>query len=414
MTWHKSQVSVYKHQWMYPERNDGTCDQVSRSLIAVTADEVIGMMSTRITAYFGLFFLTVCAISTAFGIDIKESASMKIAEGVTATPTRAGWMVSSQKRVKVLSHDLKPVVNRRIKGNQRFIHSVHGGCFGILKYNDHSPTTFSLLRISMFDKSGEALWSVDKPEASSVVLSDVSGRAVGIVGAEGLSNSTLDLYSPEGRLENSIPVTHLFELAFDATGEFLYVNSADSGLRVYDSSARLKVDHGYARKFCISDDGGHVVTTNSDKLSYFKDGTRLQTTALDFDESNPVVSMMFDPEGTAVLVLKRRGLSIHRLPTLETVWEHGSEDVDRRYTGLDCSADGRIAIGYDQPKRENGKKTHTQGGVDLLSSDGSLIWNREFHYSRWGREFPMVCFTPDGAGIQIATAEEAFLFRISH
>lgn len=371
------------------------------------------MTSTKLTAYFVFIILTVFTFSTAVAIDVIESASMKITDGATAIPTEAGWMVSSQKQVRILTHDFDPVVNRQIKGNERFIHSLGGSRYGILRYNDHSPTTFSLLRISVFDNSGNALWSVDKPEASSAVLSDVSGRAVGIEGAEGLSNSTLHLYSPKGRLERSIPVTHLFGLEFSASGEFLFVNSADSGLRAYDSSGEPIANYGSAGKFCISDDCKHVVAANSGKLSYFRDGTRLHTTALAFDESNPIVDMMFDSEASTVLILKRRGLSIHRMPTMEIVREHVSENDDRRYTSLDCSSDGLISIGYDQPRRENGKKIHELGGVELLSSDGSLIWSREFRYSRWGREFPMACFTADSSGIQVATAEEALLFRIS-
>ena len=360
-----------------------------------------------------VLLLLLAIVSVTPAADITEAARMQNSGDVTAIPTRAGWMASGSHRITVLTPEQTVVFTRKVKRNQRLIYSEHGEYFGILKYNDHSPTTISLLRLEVFGHSGELIWSVKKPQATSFVLSDGSPYAVGIVGAEGIPQSELHLYSGSGEYKISQIVSHLFGVSFRSDGEYLFVNSADSGLAAFDTSGNQVHHFGQANKYCVSDDGRHVALMNSNGLSYFKDGVRIKSLEIDLDNTNPAVAMRFDSRLLFLAVLYRNGLNVHRLPTLELAWEERDKSGTRRFTSLDYSLDGLLAVGFDIPSKQDGKKVHTQGGVGLFDQAGTRLWSLELDYSAWTREFPMVCFTTDGKGLQIATADEALLYTIS-
>ncbi len=371
------------------------------------------MTAHTIRVPLAVLLLLLAVVADARGVDVTEAARMQNSGDVTAIPTRSGWMAPSPNRITVLTPEQTVVYTRKVKRNQRLIYSECGEYFGILKYNDHSPTTISLLRLEVFDHSGELVWSVKNPQATSFVLSDGSPCAVGIVGAEGLAQSELHSYCGNGEHKRSQVVSHLFGVRFRADGEYLFVNSADSGLAAYDTSGNQIHHYGQANKYCVSEDGRHVALMNSNGISYFKDGVRIKSLAIDFDNVNPVVAMRFDPGLLFLAVLYKNGLNVHRLPTLEFVWEERDKSGTRRLTSLDYSSDGLLAIGYDVPSKQDGRKIHIQGGVALFDQAGTRLWSLELDYSGWTREFPMVCFTGDGKGLQIATADEALLYTIS-
>jgi WD40 repeat protein len=360
-----------------------------------------------------VLLMSLLVVPVAHGVDVTQVSRMQNTGDVAAIPTRSGWMAPSPNRITVLTPEQTVVYTRKVKRNQRLIYSERGEYFGILKYNDHSPTTISLLRLEVFDHSGELIWSVKNPQSTSFVLSDGSPRAAGIVGAEGLAQSDLHLYSGGGEHRRSQVVSHLFGVRFRADGEYLFVNSADSGLAAYDTSGNQIHHFGQANKYCVSEDGRHVALMNSNGISYFKDGVRIKSLAIDFENVNPAVAMRFDPELLFLAVLYKNGLNVHLLPTLEFVWEEKDKSGTRRFTSLDCSSDGLLAVGYDVPSKQDGRKIHTQGGVGLFDQTGNRLWSLELDYSGWTREFPMVCFTRDGKGLQIATADEALLYTIS-
>jgi WD40 repeat protein len=360
-----------------------------------------------------VLLLLLAVVSVARAVDITEAARMQNSGDGTAIPTRSGWMAPSPNRITVLTPEQTVVFTRKVKRNQRLIYSERGEYFGILKYNDHSPTTISLLRLEVFDHSGELIWSVKKPQATSFVLSDGSPYAIGIVGAEGMPQSELHLYSGSGEHKRSQTVSHLFGVRFRSDGEYLFANSADSGLAAYDTSGNQIHYFGRANKYCVSEDGRNVALMNSDGISYFKDGVRIRSLAIDFDNVNPVVAMRFDPGLLFLAVLYKNGLNVHRLPTLEFVWEERDRSGTRRFTSLDYSPDGLLAVGFDIPSKQDGRKIHTQGGVGLFDQAGTRLWSLELDYSGWSREFPIVCFTGNGKGLQIATADEALFYTIS-
>jgi len=360
-----------------------------------------------------ILLLPMLVASASRAAEVVEAARMQNSADVTAIPTPSGWMAPSPNRITVLTPDQNAIYDRKVKRNERFIHSERGDHFGVLKYNDHSPTTFSLLRLEVFDNTGELVWSTEKPQAISFVLSDGSPRAVGIVGAEGLAASELQLYSNTGELRNSLMVSHLFGIRFSSGGEYLFVNSADSGLIAYDTSGSPIFNYGLTKKFCVSEDGRYVASTNSSGISYFKDGVKIKSLALGSDSSAPVVAMQFDPDLRFLALLRQDRLSVYRIPVLEPMGEEVDQSGNHRFTSLDCSAGGLLAVGYDIPSKENGRKIHTKGGVTLFDSAGAPLWTLELSYSDWTREFPMVCFTRDGRSLQIATADEARLFTIS-
>ena len=147
------------------------------------------MFAHTIRVPLAVLLLLLAVVSVARGVDITEAARMQNSGDVTAIPTRSGWMVTDPNRIAVLTPEQTVVYSRKVKRNQRLVYSERGEYFGILKYNDHSPTTISLLRLEVFDHSGELIWSVKEPQATSFVLSDGLPYAIGIVGAEGMPQS---------------------------------------------------------------------------------------------------------------------------------------------------------------------------------------------------------------------------------
>jgi len=206
-----------------------------------------------------------------FSLDVTETARMQVPDGALIVPAESGWISHRPKLLIVYEDNLEPVHEKRIKLNERVEISDAGNYYSILKYNDHSPTTFSLLRIDVYSNAGEKVCSVKKPRASSIRLSDVNGSAVGIVGAKGFPSSELDVYDRAGMISHTLHVTHLTGISFEPADGIMFVNSADSGLVAYDMSGAEVHRYGVARNFCISANGEYVAITNSVGISYFKD-----------------------------------------------------------------------------------------------------------------------------------------------
>ena len=353
------------------------------------------------------------ATATAvYPIQVDEAGKMRVPSGMTVIPTGSCWMASTPTRIKIFSPDLKVVFNKRIKQNRRLVYSERGKHFGITKYNDHSPTSFSLLRLDVFSNTGKLLWSIKKPRASSFVLSDKTPRAIGIVGAEGFAKSELDIYTDLGKLDKTLTVTYLLDVRFSPNGECLFVNSADAGLMLYDRTGNLIQNLGTAEKYCMSENSSYVALVNSEGILQFKNGVKINSIPMAFDDSNSVVDMKFDPSLSRLALLCKNSLRIYRLPTLELIWDEKNQQDNRKFTSLACSDNGLLAIGYDVSSEQNGEINHTEGGVSLFDWDGSLLWSKKFSYSNWSRDFPMVRFASDGNAIQIATRNEAYLFSI--
>jgi hypothetical protein len=267
--------------------------------------------------------------------------------------------------------------------------------------------------VEIFDSTGELIWSIKEPDATSFVLSDAVPRAVGVVGAEGLPRSELQLYSTAGELQGNVTVQHLLEIRYSSTGDYLFINSANTGLRAYNISGDLVCDYGLASGFCVSEDGRHVAVTNASGISYFMSGVKIKSLAVDPDGLNSIVDMQFDFELSLLAVLHKDGLSVYRLPAMEFAWEERHRSGSRRFTSLDCSPIGLLAVGYDVPSEQSGRKMHTKGGVTLFDSAGSRLHDLELSYANWTHQFPAVCFTGDGRELRVATADEAVTFTVS-
>ncbi|MFH1893046.1 MAG: hypothetical protein ABIK83_10255 [Candidatus Zixiibacteriota bacterium] len=363
----------------------------------------------------GLMILLLLAATppAVFSLDITETARMQVPDGAAIVPSESGWISHRPKLVTVYEDNLEPAHEKSTKLNERVEISDAGSYYSILKYNDNSPTTFSLLRVDVYNNAGERVYSVDKPRASSIRLSDADGSAVGIVGAKGFPSSELDVYDRAGMISHTLHVTFLTGISFEHAGDLMFVNSADSGLVAYDMSGVEVHRYGVTRNFCVSGDGEFVATTNSIGISYFKSGLKIKSITEAPGLTGTDIDMRFDSGASRLAVLGFDYLRVYSLPTLELIWDLKSRVPNARYSALDSSDDELIAVGYDVPMKRNGNTSHTQGGVLLLDWNGTELHNMELEYADWTIGHPLVRFSSGGKLLKIATRNEAYLLTIS-
>ncbi len=348
----------------------------------------------------------------AIALELEEVSRLSIDVSAPAVPTENALMNPAPKLIKIYSPKQELVFSERIRQNQRLVHSERGEHFAILKYNDHSPTTFSLLNVDVYNLAGNRLWSLNKPNGSSVVLADGRTAAAVIDGAEGLLLSRVRLYSADGTEQAVIPVTYLFGLGFSGDGEMFFVNSADSGLSSYDANGDHLHDFGLCRKFAVSKDGSTVVTGYDGAVSFFRSGVRIQTDRYNLEEIGALKDIIISDSLRRVVVLYRGAVASYKMPTFENEWTFREIPEGAVLTSFDVSVDGLIAYGFDIPEMKAGRKAHEKGGVAFLDQNGISLFVHDMIYSTWARSFPMVKFTPSGDAVQIVNRSDAFYFNI--
>lgn len=360
-----------------------------------------------------ILLLLLAVPSAVYSLEVTETARIQVGDADLLVPAESGWISHSSKRLTVYKDNFEWHHEKRIKGNERIEISDSGNHYGILKYNDHSPTTFSLLRLTVYSSSGEKLYSVEEPRASSIRISNVDGAAVGIVGALGFPSSELDVYSSSGNLAYALQASFLSGIAFEAASGLLLVNSADSGLTAYDNSGMEVHRFGIARNFCVSDDGAFVAASSSAGITYFKNGLKIKSTVEAPGVMGSDIDMRFDSGASKLAVLGIDYLRVYSLPTLELTWELKPPVAGARFSGMDRSDDDMIVVGYDIPEKRNGNTVHTSGGFLLLDFGGAELHRMELEYADWSVGYPLARFSSGGKLLKIASRNEAVLLTIS-
>jgi len=350
-------------------------------------------------------------LGTAPASDLEEVSRVSVGKGKSATPYKSSWYSTSSTRLQSYTIDNKLIVNQRVRLNERTMISDNGGHFGILKYNDHSPTTFSALRFDLYDSGGQKLWSVSKPGAVSFVVSDASAMAIGIIGGIGMLNSEVVIYSSNGEATSGIPVRELKEVRFSPSASMIFVNSADSGLVSYDTLGNKLRVFGPAHAFSVSHSGEEVAAATPSGPSYFSSGMRSKASTSNPGNSGSEVAIVLDQALSVAGFLYPNALKVYSLPAMKMEWEFNLHDTNRKLTSLDISPDF-IAIGYDSPSTSNGETEHTEGGVMLFSRIGEQLLDHPLSYDRWSRQFPAVKFASHEDTILVCTATDVYMFRI--
>jgi len=349
---------------------------------------------------------------SASALELEEKSRLSVNETSPAIPTRNALMSPAPTLIKIYDPQQRAVFSERIRQNQRLVYSNRGEHFAILKYNDHSPTTFSLLEIKVCNLDGKVEWTLKKPNGSSVILADGVPAAAVLDGAEGLSLSHIRLHGVDGSENAVIPVTHLFGIDFSGDGRVLFINSADSGLTAYDSDGQELYDYGPCRRFGVSGSGSIVVTESNQTLSLFSNGVRIKSDRYDFDNYGALKEIVVSDSLGRVFVLYRRAVVAYTLPTFEREWTFHEIPDGSTLTSIDVSDDGFIAYGFDIPEMKEGYKVHEKGGFGILNISGVSLAAKEMTYSSWARSFPMVRFTLSGDGLQVAARSEVCYYSI--
>jgi hypothetical protein len=358
--------------------------------------------------------VTAClvAASLTFASEITQVNRIELTEDQYATPTATGWYLFDRKELSVYSVDLTREFNRSIKGNERVVVSDRGAYFALLRYNDKSPTDIALLNVDVYNRTGTHLWGVANPRAVTIELNDVNGEAVGIAGAEGFAKSALDFYSLSGKYTGSIQTTYLSGKKWSSRDRTVYINSADSGLRSYDTTGSVVLDYGPAKRFALSEDGELLAVSSPGEIRYYRNGFKIGTARTNNENGNAAAAIAINKSTSVMAVMRRNCLTVHRLPTLDSVWADHCGSSGRSLSSVAISPSGLIAVGFDVPAKENGNTYHTAGGARLFDVTGSLLWSLDLIYTDWSREHPIVRFSSDGRYLLIATKDEAMSILI--
>jgi len=368
-------------------------------------------MINRLTLQTTLSLIFALSILAHAG-ELKPGNSKAFSKGLTIVSTDAGVYSVGTRSMRIYNDDLAQSVYKKYRANQRVVMSEDGGHFAILKYNDHSPTTFSLLQIDMYDAAGKFLWSHRKPQGSSVVVANGSSAAMSIVGAEGAPQSMLELYSSTGDVVATVPVSRLYGVRYSDSGDRLFVNSADSGLHVFSATGEHLSTLGFADWFGFSHDCSQILTATENSITLYREGVRIKNVTYDFSSTGGVVALKIDPAQQVAVVAFRKAIRVYRIPSFELVAEHLPAD-GCGYTGMDLSSAGHIAVGFDTPETEDGRKVHRAGGVELYDLTLNRLAEYPLNYSDWARDYPMVGFLHDGANLRVVTRNAASVCTIS-
>ena len=88
--------------------------------------------------------------------------------------------------------------NISVKGTQKLISSERGNYYALISYSNFLPTQLQVTAVSVYDRSGELLWTKEGPGCNAFIMCDSAPLLVGIEGAEGFPESRLVFFNSSG------------------------------------------------------------------------------------------------------------------------------------------------------------------------------------------------------------------------
>jgi hypothetical protein len=289
-----------------------------------------------------------------------------------------------------------------IKGDKRLVTSPEGDHYALLNYSSLRPTALEITEVRLFNSHGKQQWSRKKPGCNSFVLSDASPIAVGITGAEGLSESSLLFFDANGTLVDSTTVAYYTKGRFSEDGRFFFAVSGSKGILKFTSSGKRVASYPQGNDYRVSEDGVFMGAVTDTALIIYRNDVLL--TSINIDPFT-FRDLKFKRDGTALALLLKSELRLINLPEGKPQWQFSPGDSSYLFSNFDADDDFTAFVCGSTNSNGRPEERNSKGLVELLDGQGVPVWSTELSYSDWSTLYPLVKVNRQGSTISLLTAE---------
>ncbi|MEZ5358733.1 MAG: hypothetical protein R3F48_07845 [Candidatus Zixiibacteriota bacterium] len=371
-------------------------------------------MPKRKTVISAIIFTIICIFSIshiASALELVQEESINLGDQDRVYGSMEGnFLVYGRPNIKIYNERLKQVWSKQLKNNTKPVMSPNGDYFGLVLYNDHSPTSLQTLRFSFYDSRGNLEWKLDKLPATTFEMAD-NGYIFGIEGVPGISPTRIHLYDKYSDRLSVIPADKYHGLKASPDGLKLVVDRSDD-LAVYDSLGNQLAILPAAQEYIIDRDNRYIGLFSNGIFRLFQDEKEVQRFEISERE---IVDLAIHVEAGLLVVMSEKRTEIYDIVTGRLKLNVQVKDLKESFTSLDISPDGRfVACGADinAGSTVSKAKRHVDGFVYIIPTSGDPMLKRKITYKSWSVGLPKVQFSKAGASVFVQTGDSLTKYRL--
>ncbi len=297
----------------------------------------------------------------------------------------------------------------KLQGSRKLISSERGNYYGVIRYNSFSPSSLSISDITIYSRSGEKRYTIDKPDCTAFVISDEGPSVVGISGAEGLGETRLKFYNSSGKLVGTTAVNGFFSPSFSANGEYFYALSEGGTLVKFSSSGKRLEDVVRCRRYFLSDNGEIVAAYNDTILTIVTSADNSLGLSVKGAELRDV---KFSHDGTRLAMLSSDRLELFDLVDRQMVGEYRSEDTTYQLLHLAAGSNLNSLVVSASNAGASPEVRHREGKLLLFDGFARKLWEDDLSYTEWSIRYPEVRMNRDGDLFSALTANGLKVYQL--
>lgn len=364
------------------------------------------------TAIFSLICLVMLAATVAsepYSVEpeLIDSVAMDGYRRIWGSPEGA-FLLLKKTGAEMREYPGNSVRNINIKGTQKLISSERGKYYALITYSNFLPTQLQVVGISVYDRSGELIWTKKEPGCNAFIMCDSAPVLVGIEGAEGFPESRLVFFNSSGETVGNAKVQNFYNGQFSEDGGYFFGIAGNGNLIMFDKTGKLVREYGRAIRYQSSYDGSLVAVVADSVTRVYSEGEAVITWAV---PQNSLREIRFSRDNQLAAVLYSDRLDIYQIAANNLLAEYTLDDATYRFFRFDADPDFHYFVCGANNSADAPETRNTKGRIMLLGSSGDLLWGEEAVYEEWSVRYPEVRLDSSKRVLSMLTSSTLQIFR---
>ncbi|MGB5107985.1 MAG: hypothetical protein WBP29_04375 [Candidatus Zixiibacteriota bacterium] len=367
------------------------------------------MRKTRLLSFIALITIASSLNSEPYTVqpELIDTILMEDYRKIWGSPDGAFFL---QKKSGVDIRHYPSIENRSIsyRANQKFISSERGNYYALISYNNFLPTQLQVTAISVFDRSGNLVWTNPGPGCSAFFLTDHAPVAVGIEGAEGFAESRLVFFNSSGEVVGSAKVQNFYNGQFSENGENFFGITGAGNLIKFSNTGREIQNYGPATRYYSSFDASLVAVVRDTATRIYSGETVIATWPV---AAKSLREVRFSRDNRMVAALYSDRFDVSDITAGSLLAEYTLDDASYRFFHFDTDPNFNYFVCSANNSADSPEVKNTKGRIMLLSAGGNLLWGEEVAYEEWSVRYPDVRIDSNNRVVSMLTATTLQVFK---
>lgn len=298
--------------------------------------------------------------------------------------------------------------NINVRGTQKLISSERGNYYALISYSNFLPTQLQVTAVSVYERSGELLWTKEGPGCNAFIMCDNAPLLVGIEGAEGFPESRLVFFNSSGETVGNAKVQNFYNGQFCESGDYFFGISGAGSLLKFTNSGKLVHDYGRAIRYHSSFDGKLIAVVGDTATTIFSDANSIVTWPV---SQRSLREIRFSRDNAFVAALYGDRLNVFDITANSRLAEHTLDDAAYRFFRFDTDPNFNYFVCGASNSADTPEARNTRGRIMLLGAGGNLLWGEEVVYEEWSVKFPDVRLDSSRRLLSLLTASTLQVFK---